>query len=791
LSLSYPAQSAYTIGTGISAVTPTTSGNPTLYSVAPPLPAGLALSSTNGVISGVPAAISATANYLVTASNSSGSTTATVALTVIDHEPRIAYSSPSYHFTTQHAVRLEPWSAGGTVVNWSINNALPAGLTFDTATGIISGTPTQLGQRGEYAVTAQNSGGITGYFFRIGVATEVVKDGVLIDHGHQYDALEIVRAATRIASLDGTHLAVLWDAETGAILAKQTQAYCSMSCGSRVGLAGDTMVVRNDLGFVVRSAADGSIVARISAPLIRAGWWTLASDGSYIVAGDAAGLAAWSRNGTALFRRAGDYHSFMPKNSYAFAAPGMLRIISSVAGYQVIENIAVPAGTSTSSAAFVGNFETWFADGERFLTAEVSAVASVNVSTVRVYTKDVTQIDIVASPGIQALAGSGNYLWTRPFENGGTLRVYKVGTAGAEVTSYALSASTRVIPSGSTIGLVGEKTIGIIDLSGAMPSRADYDSPIANLRNYAAINSNDWVFGNFDGVILGELGGPTSPQKYARGGASSIAGGTLFAAVALADGTIDYFDASTGAPLGSIDMPTNKIAMSSDGTVLAAAMDAPDDRSLRFYSLPTGNLITQMPFSALGESALLDFDLSRSGARVAIFTGSGLQVRDLSGALLATVPVTAPYGGAMRFSPDDNRLAVATGASLYQAVTSIYEAGALLGTASGSPVGWIDNDRLLINHYSRSLQLTTRFEGVSIVSGTGAELARPPLPEMGSIQIVSGTSIYTPTYNQVLDLTTGNMLWSSAAANRRVGAVAGTNVVFTDLDWATVRLEPL
>jgi WD40 repeat protein len=778
LSVTYPAQSAFTIGTGISAVTPTTVGNPTSFSVAPALPAGLSLSTTDGVISGVPSALRTTANYVVTASNASGSTTATIALTVIDHEPELGYSSHSYHFTTQSVVRLEPWSAGGAVETWSINNTLPAGLNFDRDTGIISGTPTQLAQPRDYVVTVQNSGGIVGFSFRMAVVREVVKDGVLTELGHAYDALEIVHAGTRIASLDGNQRVYLWDAQTGAILAKQARASCSMSCGSRIRLAGDTMVVRNNLGFTVRSAVDGSIVAHISAPLIRNGWWTLASDGSYIVAGDSAGLAAWSRDGTALFRRPGYYNVSMQTVS---AAPGTLRINASVAGYQVIENIAVSTGISTSSAPFAGGFIAWFADGEKFLTSD---------SSVRVYTKDVAQID-VASPSGRVFGGNGDYFWTSGANNGdAVLRVYKVGTAGADATSFTFPAAAKVIPSGSTIGLIDETTIGVIDLAGATPSRADYDSPITNIRNYAAFSSNDWVFGNFDGLMLGELGG-ASPQKYGRGGVSSIAGGIRFAAVAFDDGTIDYFDAGTGARLGSIDMTTNKIQMSSDGTVLAAAMGAPDDRSMRFYSLPTGNLITQMPFPASGVTALLDFDFSKSGAKVAIFTGSGVQVRNLSGAVLATMPLASPDGGTIRFSPDDNRLAVAIGASLPEVVTSIYEGEALLGTARGWPVGWIDNDRLLLNHYSRTPRLFIVFDDVSLVSSTGAELARPPLPEMGSIQIVSGTSIYTPTYNEVLDLTTGNTLWSSAASERFFGAVVGTNVIFEDLDWATVRLERL
>jgi hypothetical protein len=59
----------------------------TLYSINPALPAGLSLSSSTGIISGTPTAVTAASSYTVTASNLSGSTTATLTITVIDAPP--------------------------------------------------------------------------------------------------------------------------------------------------------------------------------------------------------------------------------------------------------------------------------------------------------------------------------------------------------------------------------------------------------------------------------------------------------------------------------------------------------------------------------------------------------------------------------------------------------------------------------------------------------------------------------------------------------------------------------
>jgi hypothetical protein len=71
------------VGTPIPLGTPTSTGGAvTSYGVSPALPAGLNLSTSTGIISGTPTAVSATVNYTVTASNSAGNTTAVLTLTV-------------------------------------------------------------------------------------------------------------------------------------------------------------------------------------------------------------------------------------------------------------------------------------------------------------------------------------------------------------------------------------------------------------------------------------------------------------------------------------------------------------------------------------------------------------------------------------------------------------------------------------------------------------------------------------------------------------------------------------
>lgn len=54
-----------------------------------------------------------------------------------------------------------PSSGGGAVDSYSISPALPAGLSFNTSTGVISGTPTVVSPSTDYTVTASNAGGST------------------------------------------------------------------------------------------------------------------------------------------------------------------------------------------------------------------------------------------------------------------------------------------------------------------------------------------------------------------------------------------------------------------------------------------------------------------------------------------------------------------------------------------------------------------------------------------------------------------------------------------------------
>ena len=96
-----------------------------------------------------------------TATNTGGSATATISITVNDAPPSgVAYSGSPFTLTKGVAMTTAtPSVSGGTVTSWSVSPSLPAGLSLDTSTGAISGTPTAITSAANYTVTATNGGG--------------------------------------------------------------------------------------------------------------------------------------------------------------------------------------------------------------------------------------------------------------------------------------------------------------------------------------------------------------------------------------------------------------------------------------------------------------------------------------------------------------------------------------------------------------------------------------------------------------------------------------------------------
>ena len=171
--LSYATGTAvYTKGVQITPSSPISSGGTVMsYSVTPALPAGLSLNATTGILSGTPTGVNASASYMVTASNSAGSATVVLSITVNDQPPTaLSYSTAPAIYTKGLQIAPDsPTNTGGTVISYAVNPALPTGLMLNTLSGILIGDPTVLTAATNYTVTATNSGGSTTAVLNIAV----------------------------------------------------------------------------------------------------------------------------------------------------------------------------------------------------------------------------------------------------------------------------------------------------------------------------------------------------------------------------------------------------------------------------------------------------------------------------------------------------------------------------------------------------------------------------------------------------------------------------------------------
>jgi hypothetical protein len=119
------------------------------YSISPSLPAGLFIGASSGDIFGTPTSLSPATSYVITASNNAGSTTAALMLEVIAGS--IFYSSPALASVGSPITPLIP-SSVGTVNHFTVTPDLPTGLSIESTTGVISGTPTQVSNTASYRI---------------------------------------------------------------------------------------------------------------------------------------------------------------------------------------------------------------------------------------------------------------------------------------------------------------------------------------------------------------------------------------------------------------------------------------------------------------------------------------------------------------------------------------------------------------------------------------------------------------------------------------------------------------
>lgn len=128
------------------------------FSVAPGLPNGLMLNTTNGVISGTPDTASVAADYTVTADFGGGVTRDFILNLEVADPAIISYTVPSPSYIINAVIATNsPVLFGPVPDSFTISAPLPDGLIFDTFTGTISGIPTSASPQAAYLITGNYS----------------------------------------------------------------------------------------------------------------------------------------------------------------------------------------------------------------------------------------------------------------------------------------------------------------------------------------------------------------------------------------------------------------------------------------------------------------------------------------------------------------------------------------------------------------------------------------------------------------------------------------------------------
>jgi len=136
-----------------------------------PQPSGILFNTTTAVFTGTPLALSPSHTYTVNGINAGGSSSTPITFAIIDHPPVVSYNNSPQTATIN--VAMTPMSptlvSGGAVTNYTSATALPAGVTINSVSGVISGVPTVLIPLTTFNINCSNSGGVYVVPIQLGV----------------------------------------------------------------------------------------------------------------------------------------------------------------------------------------------------------------------------------------------------------------------------------------------------------------------------------------------------------------------------------------------------------------------------------------------------------------------------------------------------------------------------------------------------------------------------------------------------------------------------------------------
>ena len=461
----------------------------------------------------------------------------------------LQYPAPPAFVVQQPISALSP-SVAGQVTSYAVSPALPAGLSLNSGTGVISGTPTAIVVKTTYTVTAQNSGGTT--TAKLSLVVNDVKPS--ITYPSPYFAFTAGVAAQSITPTHSGGAVVNWSiapalppglsfsATSGSIAGTPTAAAAAAAYVVTATNSGGQSPVSLTIGVAAAPLldlghADAVILIRPTATdvlsLDFAGHWVLQdiASGTTLASGDGAcatGMCPQNQN-TSFTHLPVD----LAGTTMIDVAPSGLEVRSASDGHLL--------------ATILGQF-SWYQ-----LAADGSYISAGSPTALTAWT----------TSGQSLLSRPGNYAAAITFSAPGQIQVAR-GAAGQSVIETIAIATGASILSPAFQGtfnswfLDGGRFLTFLGTTVWTYSSAGIQQDVTQVTatsNLAGEGNWLWTFDYTSVLNVYQVGASTSPALSGQfGGISSLIfpSGTTIGIVSQVQGQVTVFDLSGSTPASAV-----------------------------------------------------------------------------------------------------------------------------------------------------------------------------------------------------------------------------------------------